>query len=64
MAKRSNTTDQKQDTTDRLNSSSRLWKVKITRIVRSSYADAVKTLEVTLAANRSLETGQIESIVV
>ena len=32
--------------------------------VRSSYTDAVKTLEVTLAANRSLETGQIESIVV
>lgn len=33
-------------------------------LVRSSYADAVKTLAVTLAANRSLETGQIESIVV
>ena len=32
--------------------------------VRSSYADAVKTLEVTLAANHSLETGQIESIIV
>lgn len=31
-------------------------------LVRSSYADAVKTLAVTLAANRSLETGQIETI--
>lgn len=30
--------------------------------VRSSYADAVKSLAVTLAANRSLETGQIERI--
>jgi predicted dehydrogenase len=28
--------------------------------VRSSYADAVKTLAVTLAANRSLETGRVE----
>ncbi len=33
-------------------------------LVRSSYADAVKTLAVTLAANRSLETGQIEKVVV
>lgn len=32
--------------------------------VRSSYADAVKTLEVTLAANRSLATGEIETITV
>ena len=31
-------------------------------LVRSSYADAVKTLAVTLAANRSLETGQVESV--
>ena len=34
------------------------------KIVRSSYADAVKTLAVTLAANRSIETGQIERITV
>ncbi len=33
-------------------------------LVRSSYADAVKTLAVTLAANRSLETGQIEQVTV
>ena len=32
-------------------------------LVLSSYADAVKTLAVTLAANRSLETGQVESVV-
>jgi len=31
--------------------------------VRSDYADAVKTLAVTLAANRSLETGQVEKVV-
>jgi len=31
-------------------------------LVRSSYADALKTLAVTLAANRSLETGQIEMV--
>lgn len=31
-------------------------------LVRSSYADAVKTLAVTLAANRSLETGQVEQV--
>ena len=31
-------------------------------LVRSSYADAVRTLAVTLAANRSLETGQIELV--
>ncbi len=31
-------------------------------LVRSSYADAFKTLAVTLAANRSLETGQIELV--
>ena len=30
--------------------------------VRSSYADAYKTLAVTLAANRSLETGQVEQV--
>ena len=30
--------------------------------VRSSYADAVKTLAVTLAANRSLETGEVERV--
>lgn len=30
--------------------------------VRSSYEDAFKTLSVTLAANRSLETGQIEPV--
>ncbi len=33
-------------------------------LVRSSYADAYKTLAVTLAANRSLETGQIEKVMV
>ncbi len=33
-------------------------------IVRSSYADAVKTLAVTLAANRSIESGQVERIIV
>ncbi len=32
-------------------------------LVRSSYTDAVKTLAVTLAANHSLKTGQIESII-
>ncbi len=32
-------------------------------LVRSSYADAFKTLAVTLAANRSLETGQVEAVV-
>lgn len=32
-------------------------------LVRSSYADAYKTLAVTLAANRSLETGQVEKVV-
>jgi len=31
-------------------------------LVRSSYADSVKTLAVTLAANRSLETGQVEQV--
>ena len=31
--------------------------------VRSSYADAFKTLAVTLAANRSLETGQVEKVI-
>jgi predicted dehydrogenase len=31
-------------------------------LVRSSYADAVKTLAVTLAANRSLETGAVETV--
>lgn len=31
-------------------------------LVLSCYADAVKTLAVTLAANRSLETGQVEQI--
>lgn len=31
-------------------------------LVRSSYADAVKTLAVTLAANRSLRTGQVETV--
>ena len=31
-------------------------------LVLSSYADAVKTLAVTLAANRSLETGQVELV--
>lgn len=30
--------------------------------VRSSYADAVKSLAVTVAANRSLETGQVETV--
>ena len=32
-------------------------------VVRSSYADAIKTLAVTLAANRSLETGQAALVV-
>ena len=32
------------------------------RLVLSSYADAIKTLAVTLAANRSLETGQVEQV--
>ncbi|MCE2401051.1 Gfo/Idh/MocA family oxidoreductase [Candidatus Poribacteria bacterium] len=32
-------------------------------LVRSSYEDAFKTLAVTLAANRSLETGQVEPVV-
>ena len=32
-------------------------------IVRSSYADAYKTLAVTLAANKSLETGNVENVV-
>ena len=32
------------------------------RLVRSSYADAAKSLAVTLAANRSLETGQVEQV--
>ena len=31
-------------------------------LVRSSYADAVKSLAVTLAANRSLATGQVETV--
>lgn len=31
-------------------------------LIRSSYADAVKTLAATLAANRSLETGQVENV--
>lgn len=31
-------------------------------IVRSSYADAVNSLAVTLAANRSLETGNVETV--
>jgi hypothetical protein len=30
--------------------------------VRSSYADAAKSLSVTLSANRSLETGQVERV--
>ena len=33
------------------------------RLVRSSYEDALMTLAVTLAANRSLETGQVEQVV-
>jgi predicted dehydrogenase len=32
------------------------------RLVRSSYADAVRTLAVTLAANRSLETGRAAAV--
>ena len=32
-------------------------------LVRSSYADALKTLAVTLAANQSLETGKVEQVV-
>ena len=32
-------------------------------LVRSSYADAYKTLAVTLAANRSLETGKVERVI-
>ena len=32
-------------------------------LVRSSYADAYKTLAVTLAANRSLETAQVEKVI-
>lgn len=32
-------------------------------LVRSSYSDAFKTLAVTLAANRSLETGQVEKVI-
>ena len=32
-------------------------------LVISSYADAVKSLAVTLAANRSLETGQVEQVI-
>ncbi|RKU33929.1 hypothetical protein C6499_00450 [Candidatus Poribacteria bacterium] len=32
-------------------------------LVLSSYADAVKSLAVTLAANRSLETGQVEEVI-
>ena len=31
-------------------------------LVRSNYADAVKTLAVTLAANRSMETGKVEKV--
>jgi predicted dehydrogenase len=31
-------------------------------MVRTSYADAVKTLAATLAANRSLDTGQVETV--
>ena len=31
-------------------------------LVRTSYADAVQTLAATLAANRSLETGQVETV--
>ena len=31
-------------------------------LVLSSYADAAKSLAVTLAANRSLETGQVEQV--
>jgi predicted dehydrogenase len=31
-------------------------------LIRSNYADAVKTLAVTLAANRSLETGKVEKL--
>ena len=31
-------------------------------LVRSSYADAVNSLAVTLAANRSLETGKVELV--
>jgi predicted dehydrogenase len=31
-------------------------------MVRTSYADAVKTLAATLAANRSLKTGQVETV--
>ena len=33
-------------------------------LVLSSYADAAKSLAVTLAANRSLETGQVESVAI
>jgi len=32
------------------------------KLVRSSYADAVRTLAATLAATRSLETGQVETV--
>ena len=31
-------------------------------IIRSDYADAVKTLAVTIAANKSLESGKVESV--
>ena len=31
-------------------------------LVRSGYADAVKTLAVTVAANRSIQTGQVEKV--
>jgi len=37
-------------------------KAKDQSIIRSSYADAVKTLSITLAANRSIETGQVEKV--
>ena len=31
-------------------------------LVRSGYADALKTLAVTVAANRSLQTGKVEKV--
>jgi len=33
-------------------------------LVRSSYEDAARTLAVTLAANKSLQSGQIEKVAV
>lgn len=37
-------------------------KAKDQSMIRSSYADAVKTLRITLAANRSIEAGQVEKV--